>query len=204
MTILGRKDAEPFEIEADAYLPTEFGNFRVRVTKDSNGKEHALLYTGDISNGDAPLVRIHSECLTGDAFGSMKCDCGPQLEAAMRKIQEEGCGAIVYLRQEGRGIGLHSKIQAYALQDIGYDTLDANLALGLPADAREYGIAAKMLKEAGVKRVKLMTNNPLKIQGLRNNGIHVERRIEHISGVSLENIQYLSTKGKRMGHILDI
>ena len=106
--------------------------------------------------------------------------------------------------QEGRGIGLHSKIQAYALQDIGYDTLDANLALGLPADAREYGIAAKMLKEAGVKRVKLMTNNPLKIQGLRNNGIHVERRIEHISGVSLENIHYLSTKGKRMGHILDI
>ena len=162
------------------------------------------MYTGDISNGDAPLVRIHSECLTGDAFGSMKCDCGPQLEAAMRKIQEEGCGAIVYLRQEGRGIGLHSKIQAYALQDIGYDTLDANLALGLPADAREYGIAAKMLKEAGVKRVKLMTNNPLKIQGLRNNGIHVERRIEHISGVSLENKQYLSTKGKRMGHILDI
>ena len=162
------------------------------------------MYTGDISNGDAPLVRIHSECLTGDAFGSMKCDCGPQLEAAMRKIQEEGCGAIVYLRQEGRGIGLHSKIQAYALQDIGYDTLDANLALGLPADAREYGVAAKMLKEAGVKRVKLMTNNPLKIQGLRNNGIHVERRIEHISGGSLENIQYLSTKGKRMGHILDI
>ena len=134
----------------------------------------------------------------------MKCDCGPQLEAAMRKIQEEGCGAVVYLRQEGRGIGLHSKIQAYALQDIGYDTLDANLALGLPADAREYGIAAKMLQDAGVERVRLMTNNPLKIQGLRNNGIHVERRIEHISGVSLENIQYLSTKGKRMGHILDI
>ena len=122
----------------------------------------------------------------------------------MTKIQEEGCGAVVYLRQEGRGIGLHSKIQAYALQDIGYDTLDANLALGLPADAREYGIAARMLKEAGVKRVRLMTNNPLKIQGLRNHGIHVEKRIEHISGVSLENIQYLSTKGKRMGHILDI
>ena len=204
MAIQFRNDAEPVEIEADAYLPTESGNFRIRVTRDSNGKEHALLYTGDISNGDAPLVRIHSECLTGDAFGSMKCDCGPQLEAAMRKIQEEGCGAIVYLRQEGRGIGLHSKIQAYALQDIGYDTLDANLALGLPADAREYGIAAKMLKEAGVKKVRLMTNNPLKIQGLRNNGIHVERRIEHISGVSLENIHYLSTKGKRMGHILDI
>ena len=204
MTIQVKKDAEPIEIEEDAYFPTEFGNFRVRVTLDSDGKEHALLYTGDISSGEAPLVRIHSECLTGDAFGSMKCDCGPQLQAAMSKIQEEGCGAVVYLRQEGRGIGLNSKIQAYALQDIGYDTLDANLALGLPADAREYGIAAKMLKEAGVKRVRLMTNNPLKIQGLRNNGIHVEKRIEHISGVSLENIQYLSTKGKRMGHILDI
>ena len=204
MTIQVKRDAEPIEIEADAYLPTEFGNFRVRVTPDSKGNEHALLYTGDISNGEPPLVRIHSECLTGDAFGSMKCDCGPQLQAAMSKIQEEGCGAVVYLRQEGRGIGLHSKIQAYALQDIGYDTLDANLALGLPADAREYGIAARMLKEAGVKRVRLMTNNPLKIQGLRNNGIHVEKRIEHISGVSLENIQYLSTKSKRMGHILDI
>tara|TARA_B100000902_G_C27291793_1_gene907571 strand:+ start:1056 stop:1670 length:615 start_codon:yes stop_codon:yes gene_type:complete len=204
MTIQVRKDAEPIEIEADAYLPTEYGNFRVRVTPDSSGKEHALLYTGDISNGEPPLIRIHSECLTGDAFGSMKCDCGPQLQAAMKKIQEEGCGAIVYLRQEGRGIGLHSKIQAYALQDIGYDTLDANLALGLPADAREYGIAAKMLKQAGVERVRLMTNNPLKIQGLRNNGILVEKRIEHISGVSLENLQYLSTKGKRMGHILDI
>ena len=161
MTIQVRKDAEPIEIEADAYLPTEFGNFRVRITPDSSGKEHALLYTGDISSGEAPLVRIHSECLTGDAFGSMKCDCGPQLQAAMTKFQEEGCGAIVSLRQEGRGIGLHSKIQAYALQDIGYDTLDANLALGLPADAREYGFAASLFKVAGVIRVRLLTNIPL-------------------------------------------
>ena len=158
----------------------------------------------DRSGTESPLVRIHSECLTGDAFGSMKCDCGPQLKTAMRKIQEAGCGAIVYLRQEGRGIGLHSKIQAYALQDIGYDTLDANLALGLPADARDYTIAAKMLADVGVKKVRLMTNNPMKIQGLRDNGIEVDRRVEHISGVSIENIDYLSTKGKRMGHILDI
>ena len=204
MTIQVKKDAEPIEIEADAYLPTEYGNFRVRVTLDSEGKEHALLYTGDISNGNAPLVRIHSECLTGDAFGSMKCDCGPQLQSAMKKIQEEGCGAIAYLRQEGRGIGLHSKIQAYALQDVGYHTLDANLALGLPADAREYDIAAKMLKEAGVERVRLMTNNPLKVKGLRDNGIEIDSRLEHISGISTENLDYLSTKGKRMGHILDI
>lgn len=191
-------------IEADAYLPTEYGNFRVSVTMDEAGKEHSLLYVGDISSAEAPLVRIHSECLTGDAFGSMKCDCGPQLKAAMKKIQETGCGAIVYLRQEGRGIGLHSKIQAYALQDIGYDTLDANLALGLPADARDYRIAAQMLSDAGVKKVRLMTNNPLKIEGLRVNGIEVDFRIEHISGVSIENIDYLSTKRKRMGHILDL
>ena len=204
MTIQVRTDAEPIEIEADAFLPTELGNFRVRVTTDVEGNEHSLLYTGDISNAESPLVRVHSECLTGDAFGSMKCDCGPQLKEAMKKIQEAGCGAVVYLRQEGRGIGLHSKIQAYALQDIGYDTLDANLALGLPADARDYKIAARMLVDAGVKKVRLMTNNPLKIQGLRENGIEVDRRVEHITGVSIENINYLSTKGKRMGHILDI
>lgn len=195
---------ENSRIEADAYLPTEYGNFRVSVTIDEAGKEHSLLYVGDLSSAEAPLVRIHSECLTGDAFGSMKCDCGPQLKAAMKKIQETGCGAIVYLRQEGRGIGLHSKIQAYALQDIGYDTLDANLALGLPADARDYRIAAQMLSDAGVKKVRLMTNNPLKIEGLRVNGIEVDFRIEHISGVSIENIKYLSTKRKRMGHILDL
>tara|TARA_Y100000287_G_scaffold107574_1_gene86222 strand:+ start:355 stop:969 length:615 start_codon:yes stop_codon:yes gene_type:complete len=204
MTIQVKIEAEPIEIEADAFLPTEIGNFRVRVTTDAEGNEHSLLYTGDISSAESPLVRIHSECLTGDAFGSMKCDCGPQLREAMKKIQQAGCGAVVYLRQEGRGIGLHSKIQAYALQDIGYDTLDANLALGLPADSRDYKIAARMLTEAGVKKVRLMTNNPLKIKGLRDNGIEVDRRVEHITGVSLENINYLSTKGKRMGHILDI
>ena len=195
---------DPMKIEADAFLPTEYGNFRIRVMVDENGSEHTLLSVGLDDRTTTPLIRIHSECLTGDAFTSLKCDCGPQLKASMQKVQEEGCGAIVYMRQEGRGIGLNEKIKAYSLQDQGYDTLDANLALGLPADAREYGIAAKMLKNAGVNRVRLMTNNPLKIQGLRNNGIQVERRIEHISGVSLENIHYLSTKGKRMGHILDI
>lgn len=198
-------DFQPLSIESDSFLPTEFGNFRIRVFVGPDGKEHSTLYTGDISNPDnTPLVRIHSECLTGDAFGSLKCDCGPQLESAMRRIQEEGCGAIVYLRQEGRGIGLYSKIQAYALQDQGHDTLDANLLLGLPADGRTYDIAAEMLKDLGVGTIRLMTNNPLKINGLIENGIDVEQRLEHVAGISKFNSQYLATKGARMGHLLDL
>ena len=202
MTIQVRRQAEPVDIEADPMLPTEHGNFRIRVTVDSTGKEHSLLYTGDLNSVEAPLIRIHSECLTGDAFGSMKCDCGPQLQLSMKKIQEEGVGAILYLRQEGRDIGLHSKIQAYALQDEGYDTLDANLALGLPADARDYKIAAEMLKEMKIERVRMMTNNPLKIKGLENNGIEVSKRFSHISGISANNKDYLATKKNRMGHML--
>ena len=204
MTLLKNSQNIDDEIEADAYLPTEYGNFRIRVTVDKSGKEHSLIYTGDLKNCDAPLIRIHSECLTGDAFGSMKCDCGPQLRAAMERIQIEGVGAVVYLRQEGRGIGLHSKIQAYALQDIGYDTLDANLALGLPADGRTYDIAAEMLLDMGVKKVRLMTNNPLKIRGLTSNGVEVNQRLAHVNGISPENKEYLKTKMKRMGHIMEI
>ena len=204
MTIQIRTPVEPAEIDADAFLPTESGNFRIRVTVDENGLEHCLVYTGDLTGDNPPLIRIHSECLTGDAFGSLKCDCGPQLRASMERIQEEGHGAVVYLRQEGRGIGLNSKIKAYALQDCGYDTLDANLALGLPADGRTYAIAARMLKEAGVSKVRVMTNNPLKIQGLKDNGIDVVNRISHISGISVENLDYLKTKRERMGHILEL
>ena len=198
-------DNHPLSIESDSFLPTEFGNFRIRVFVGPDGKEHTTLYTGDLSNPEnSPLVRIHSECLTGDAFGSLKCDCGPQLESAMRRIQDEGCGAIVYLRQEGRNIGLYSKIQAYALQDQGHDTLDANLLLGLPADGRTYDIAAEMLKDLEVGRIRLMTNNPLKIKGLIDNGINVEQRVEHVAGISNFNSQYLATKGARMGHLLDL
>ena len=198
-------DIRPLEVESDSFLPTEHGNFRIRVFVGPDGKEHTTLYTGDITNPEnTPIVRIHSECLTGDAFGSLKCDCGPQLQAAMCKIQEEGCGAIVYLRQEGRGIGLYSKIQAYALQDQGHDTLDANLLLGLPADGRTYDVAAEMLKDLGVGKIRLMTNNPLKINGLIENGIDVEQRLEHIAGISNFNSQYLATKGARMGHLLDL
>mgnify|MGYP001198749475 CR=1 FL=1 len=192
-------------IMSDAELPTEYGNFRIRAYTGPDGKEHATLYTGDLSSSEKPpLVRIHSECLTGDAFASLKCDCGPQLQLAMRTIQETGVGAIVYLRQEGRGIGLFAKVQAYHLQDLGYDTLDANLALGLPADARTYEMAASMLQELGVRRVRLMTNNPLKVRGLEENGIEVEFRLPHMSGVSVQNIDYLKTKNDRMGHMLEL
>ena len=206
MTIQTRKSHNTIvdRIESDAYLPTESGNFRVSVTPDENGMEHALLYVDGFEESENPLIRIHSECLTGDAFGSMKCDCGPQLKKSMKLIQQEGAGAIVYLRQEGRGIGLESKIQAYALQDKGYDTLDANLALGHPADARDYSIAAKMLKKEGIKNVRLMTNNPLKIKGLVDNGIEVSDRISHITGLSDENKEYLKTKSSRMGHLIDL
>ena len=192
------------EVNSDAYLPTESGNFRISITPDEKGMEHALLYTEAFSDSNNPLIRIHSECLTGDAFGSLKCDCGAQLKKSMELIQEEGAGAIIYLRQEGRGIGLEAKIKAYALQDKGYDTLDANLALGLPADARDYKIAATMLKKMGILKVRLMTNNPLKINGLRHNGIIVTDRISHISGLCKSNRDYLKTKKLRMGHLLDI
>ena len=196
-------DSNKASVKSDAELPTEHGNFRIRAFAGPDGKEHATLYIGDFSDGDKPpLVRIHSECLTGDAFGSLKCDCGPQLEASMKRIQEEGKGAIVYLRQEGRGIGLYSKIQAYALQDQGHDTLDANLMLGLPADGRTYDVAAEMLKDIGLEKIRLMTNNPLKIKGLEEQGIEVEERLQHQSGAGPENANYLSTKKRRMGHLL--
>jgi len=206
MTIQIKKsqDTGVKNVESDAFLPTESGNFRIAVTPDERGMEHALLYVEGFSKSVNPLIRIHSECLTGDAFHSLKCDCGAQLKKSMELIQKEGAGAIVYLRQEGRGIGLESKIQAYALQDKGYDTLDANLALGLPADARDYEIAATMLKKKDVTRVRLMTNNPLKVKGLRDNGIEVSDRVSHITGLCESNRDYLNTKKMRMGHLLKL
>lgn len=206
MTIQIKKsqDTEVENVESDAFLPTESGNFRIAVTPDERGMEHALLYVEGFSKSVNPLIRIHSECLTGDAFHSLKCDCGAQLKKSMELIQKEGAGAIVYLRQEGRGIGLESKIQAYALQDKGYDTLDANLALGLPADARDYEIAATMLKKKDVTRVRLMTNNPLKVKGLRDNGIEVSDRVSHVTGLCESNRDYLNTKKMRMGHLLQL
>jgi len=187
---------------ADASLPTKFGTFRIQAFHDPIvDKEHALLYLEGPEN-TLPLVRIHSECLTGDAFGSLRCDCGPQLEESMKAIQEHGKGAIVYLRQEGRGIGLYAKMQAYALQDEGFDTLDANLELGLPADARTYEFAATMLESVGFTDINLMTNNPDKKMQLVEQGIRIQNRVPIIVGKCKQNITYLATKAQRMGHML--
>ena len=189
------------EVPADAQLPTEHGDFRIRVFhEEETGLDHVALLLGDMTGPDPVLVRVHSECLTGDAFSSLRCDCGPQLEAAMWLIQEVGWGCLVYLRQEGRGIGLHAKIQAYNLQDRGADTLEANLMLGHPADARDYGIASEILGSVGVENVNLMTNNPDKVDQLSEYGINVVERMPLVAGVGDENVDYLSTKAKRMGH----
>ena len=197
------KKRETSIVNADALLPTKFGEFRIRAFHDpENNKEHALLYLEDPNK--TPLVRVHSECLTGDAFGSLRCDCGPQLEASMKEIQEHGSGAIVYLKQEGRGIGLYAKMQAYALQDQGLDTLDANLQLGLPADARTYEMAAKMLKSIGYDELYLMTNNPEKRLQLIENGIDVKDRVPILIVPSEHNLSYLRTKASRMGHLLEV
>lgn len=189
-------------VPSAATLPTPYGAFRNEVVKDENGLEHVALSIGDLSGPDPVLVRVHSECLTGDAFGSLRCDCGPQLNAALAAVAERGWGCVLYLRQEGRGIGLHAKIQAYHLQDQGADTLDANLMLGHPADARDYTIAAKMLSSLGTGQVSLLTNNPDKVEQLRSYGIDVVERIPLVAGVGDDNRNYLITKAERMGHEL--
>ena len=192
---------ETDDVPADARLPTNHGEFRIRVFHDENtGFDHVALTLGDMSGPDSVLVRMHSECLTGDAFGSERCDCGPQLDSALQAIQEHGWGCLLYLRQEGRGIGLHAKIQAYNLQDQGADTLDANLMLGHPADARDYRIAADMLRAVGISDVCLLTNNPDKVSALQELGITVSERKSLIVGINEENLAYLETKAKRMGH----
>ncbi|MDN6275277.1 GTP cyclohydrolase II [Psychrobacter sp.] len=201
-----------YQFITSATLPTRHGEFDIHVFENNEGQEHVMLTVG-LSVADhnetspkqqpAPLVRIHSECLTGDAFSSLKCDCGPQLNTAMQAIQEAGVGAILYLRQEGRGIGLTNKIRAYALQDQGHDTLDANLMLGLPADARIYDMCGPMLAHVGVDAVRLITNNPDKVAYLTEHGIDVVERVPLLVGVNEQNAEYLATKRDRMGHLLD-
>ena len=174
----------------------------MKVYRDARtGHEHLALYK-EPTGVDAPIVRVHSECLTGDAFSSHRCDCGPQLDAALERVQREG-GAVVYLTgHEGRGIGIISKIQAYALQDAGRDTVDANVELGLPVDRREYGAAAAILEDLGLRRVRLLTNNPAKVEGLRASGIDVAERVPHHVGDHPENRAYRRTKVERMGHLM--
>ncbi len=191
---------------AEANLPTKYGNFKMIGFLDKiTGAEHAALVMGNVSGTeDSILCRVHSECLTGDTFGSLKCDCGDQFAAAMTKIAQEGRGVLLYLRQEGRGIGLLNKIKAYALQDRGMDTVDANLALGLPADARDYNCGIQMLKILGIKKIKLLTNNPDKIKQINDSGsgIEITERLPLAVPTRPQDIQYLTTKRVRMGHFL--
>ena len=189
---------------AEAALPTEFGNFQAVVFESIlDSEQHLALVYGDIESTPNVLVRVHSECLTGDVLGSLRCDCGPQLQAAMMKIAAEGAGVVVYLRgHEGRGIGLGHKIRAYALQENGHDTVDANLELGLPVDSREYGIGAQILVDLGVTSMRLMTNNPSKYGGLEGFGLNIVERVPIESTPTPYNIDYLRTKRERMVHIL--
>ena len=192
---------EDLDVPADARLPTEYGEFRIRVFhEEDTGLDHVALTLGDMDGPDPVLIRVHSECITGDAFSSIRCDCGSQLDDTLKKIQQKGWGCLLYLRQEGRGIGLHAKIQAYNLQDKGADTLDANLMLGLPADARDYSIASIILENIGIRKVSLLTNNPDKVEKLENLGIEVVERVPLIVGVRSENRDYLQTKSEKMGH----
>lgn len=193
-----------YQFIAKAHLPTVHGDFEIHVFENEYKQEHVLLSHGLPCQDETkiPLIRIHSECLTGDAFGSLKCDCGPQLDSAMSQIIAHGSGAILYLRQEGRGIGLTNKIRAYALQDQGHDTLEANLKLGLPADARTYEMCEVMLKSVGITKARLLTNNPNKVQGLKELGIEIVERVPLIVGVNPHNKEYLEVKGGKMGHFI--
>ena len=193
------------ELESAAALPTEFGDFRIHVfTSDRDDREQVAIVHGDVFGLESVSTRIHSECLTGDVMGSLRCDCRKQLELGLRQIASMPCGVLVYLRQEGRGIGLANKIRAYKLQEEGLDTVDANLALGFRDDDRDYGVAVAMLRTLGVRSVRLMTNNPDKVSQLRRYGLQVTERVAHAIPSSVHNRRYLETKAKRSGHILEV
>lgn len=202
--ILHRRQTESMVKRASsAKMPTKHGEFTIVGYENILTKEHHVaLVKGDVSNGEPVLIRVHSECLTGDAFGSLRCDCGQQFEAAMKSIEKEGRGILLYMRQEGRGIGLINKIRAYNLQDQGLDTVEANLALGFGADMRDYGIGAEILADLKVKKLKLMTNNPRKLVGLSGYGIEIVERIQIQLNHNEKNEMYLKTKQNKLSHML--
>ena len=190
---------------AEAKLPTPYGEFTVIAYKSrTDPDEHLALVMGDVATDEPVLVRVHSQCLTGDVFGSLRCDCGEQINMAMQKIANEGRGVVLYMRQEGRGIGIHNKIKAYALQDKGMDTVEANIELGFAPDLRDYGIGAQILADLGVRNMRVMTNNPKKISGLESYGLKVAETIPITPEPNPHNRRYLKTKQKKMGHLLKI
>jgi len=199
-----RKKEIMVHMAAEARLPTEFGEFQIKAfLNDIDDKEHFALTMGEIDTNSPVLVRVHSECLTGDVFHSMRCDCGDQLESAMEKIAEAGQGVILYMRQEGRGIGIINKLKAYQYQDMGLDTVEANKKLGYDADLRDYGIGAQILSSLGIRKIRLMTNNPRKIVGLEGYGLEIVERVPLVIASNPHNKKYLSTKIDKLGHYLD-
>jgi GTP cyclohydrolase II len=193
------------ELASAATLPTEFGTFRIHVfTSDKDDREQVAIVHGDVFGVESVATRIHSECLTGDVMGSLRCDCRKQLELGLRQIATMPCGVLLYLRQEGRGIGLANKVRAYKLQEEGLDTVDANIALGFRDDERDYGVAVGMLRTLGVRSLQLMTNNPDKVAQLRSYGLEVTDRLAHAIPPTVHNRGYLETKARRSGHILNV